>query len=148
MTPGRWFVATLGLSRTAEMADDEFEGTLEFAFAEGACGEADPEFVAGMTTPWLRAGGKRALARVAVATDTNHTTEIDYDAIEAEVRCLRDADDVMQPRAYGERLAEDLDGSVVELADASHWVVGDRTDAYREELAAFLTESDTMEGGE
>jgi pimeloyl-ACP methyl ester carboxylesterase len=142
------FVATLGLPRTAEMADDEFEGKLEFAFAEGAYGEADPEFVAGMNAPWLRAGGKRALAQAAVATNTNHTTEIDYDAIEAEVLCLWGADDVMQPLAYGERLAEDLDGSVVALADAYHWVVEDRTEAYREELAAFLTESDTTEGGE
>ena len=41
-----------------------------------------------------------------------------------------------QPLAYGERLADDLEGNVVELTDASHWVVEDRPHAYREELAA------------
>ncbi len=142
------FIADMGLPRTADMDDDEFEGKLDFAFAEGAYGEPDPAFVAGMKAPWLRAGGKRALARAAVATNTNHTTGIDYDAIDADVLCLWGADDVMQPLEWGERLAADLDGRVEELADAYHWVVEDRTAAYREALAAFLTESDTTEGGE
>ncbi|WP_254840265.1 alpha/beta fold hydrolase [Natronomonas marina] len=142
------FVSTLGLPRTAGMDDEEFEGKLDFAFAEGAHGEADPAFVAGMKAPWLREGGKRALARAAVATNTNHTTEIPYDDIDADVLCLWGADDVMQPLSYGERLAEDLGGEVVELDDAYHWVVEDRTEGYREQLAAFLTERDTTEGGE
>ena len=142
------FIATLGLPRTAGMDDDEFEAKLEAAFVEGAHGEADPEFVAGMKAPWLREGGKRALARAAVATNTNHTTEIPYGDIDADVCCLWGADDVMQPLAYGERLADELGGEVVELADAYHWVVEDRTEGYREELAAFVTERDTKMGGE
>ena len=128
------FIATLGLPRTAGMDDDEFEAKLEAAFVEGAHGEADPEFVAGMKAPWLREGGKRALARAAVATNTSHTTEIPYGDIDADVCCLWGADE--------------LGGEVVELADAYHWVVEDRTEGYREELAGFLTERDTKVGGE
>ena len=142
------FVADLGLPRTAEMDDDEFEEKLDFAFAEGAYGEADPEFVDGMKAPWLRDGGRQALSRAAVATNTNHTTEIPYDAIDARTVCLWGADDVMQPLSYGERLAADLNGEVVELEDAYHWVVEDRTERYREELRTFLSETHTTEGGE
>jgi pimeloyl-ACP methyl ester carboxylesterase len=142
------FVADLGLPRTAEMDDDEFEGKLDFAFAEGAYGEADSEFVDGMKAPWLREGGRRALSRAAVATNTNHTTEIPYDAIDARTLCLWGADDVMQPLSYGERLAADLNGEVVGLEDAYHWVVEDRTGRYREELRTFLSETHTTEGGE
>jgi haloalkane dehalogenase len=142
------FIANLGLPGTEELDDEEFEAKLDFAFADGAYGEADPEFVAGMKAPWLRENGKRAIARAAVATNTNHTTEIPYDAIDAEVLCLWAKDDVMQPLEYGHRLAEDLGGEVVELDDAYHWVVEDRSETYREELRAFLTESDTLVGAE
>ena len=140
------FISGLGLPRTAELDDDELEEKLDFAFADGTHGEADPEFVDGMKAPWLRADGKRALARAAVATNTNHTTEIDYDEIDADVLCLWGADDVLQPLEYGERLAEDLGGKVVELDDAYHWVVEDRPDAYREELRAFLTDTNATAG--
>ena len=135
------FISGLGLPETADLDDEELEGKLDFAFAEGTYGEADPEFVAGMKAPWLRADGKRALARAAVATNTNHTTEIDYGAIDADVLCLWGSDDVLQPLEYGERLAEDLGGRVVELDEAYHWVVEDRPEGYREELSAFLAET-------
>lgn len=133
------FIATLGLPETAEMDDEEFEGRLDFAFAEGAHGEADSAFVEGMKYPWLRAGGKRAIARAAVATNTNHTTEIDYGAIDADLLCLWAEDDVMQPIDYGERLADEVGGEVVRLGEAFHWVVEDRAGTYRDELLAFLT---------
>jgi hypothetical protein len=42
----------------------------------------------------------------------------------------------MQPLAFCERLADDLEGNVVELTDASHWVVEDRPAADHEVLAA------------
>ena len=45
-------------------------------------------------------------------------------------------DDVMQPLAYGERFAGDLDGTVLELVDASHLIVEDRPAADQEVLAA------------
>lgn len=142
------FIVNLGLPRTADMDDDDFEEQLDFAFAEGAYGDADPEFVAGMKAPWLAEGGKRAIARAAVATNTNHTTEIPYEAIDVELLCLWATDDVMQPLEYGERLADELGGEVVELGEAYHWVIEDRTDRYREELDKFLTETDTNGEGE
>ena len=139
------FVVNFGLPDTVEMDDDEFEGKLDFAFDDGAYGEADPEFVEGMKAPWLRGDGKRALSRAAVSTNTNHTTEIDYDAIDADVLCLWASSDVMQPLAYGQRLADDLGGDVVELTEAYHWVMEDRPEAYREELRAFLSGTTTAE---
>lgn len=137
------FVSEFGLPGTVRTDDGEFEGKLDFAFADGAHGEADPAFVAGMKAPWLREDGKRALSRAAVATNTNHTTEIDYDAIDADVLCLWAEDDAMQPIEYGERLAEDLDGDLEPVSDAYHWVVEDRPERYRRSLRAFLTESDS-----
>ena len=132
------FISGLGLPKTAEMDSDEFEGQLDYAFGEGTYGEADPTFVSGMKTPWLREGGQRALARAAVATNTNHTTEIPYEDITADLLCLWGDDDVLQPIEYGERLVDDVGGEVVALDEAFHWVTEDRPDAYCEELRAFL----------
>lgn len=132
------FVVNVGLPSTEEMDRGNFEGKLDFAFAEGTYGEADPEFVEGMKAPWLAEGGQRALARAGVGTNTNHTMEIAYDAIDADLLCLWAEDDVMQPIEYGEKLAADLGGEVVRLSDAYHWVVEDRTEAYTEELLEFL----------
>ncbi|MFC7177522.1 alpha/beta fold hydrolase [Halosegnis marinus] len=140
------FVSTLGLPRTASMDDDELAGQLDFAFADGAYGEADPDFVAGMKYPWLdREGGKRALARAAVSTNTNHTTEIPYGDITADLLCLWAEEDAMQPVSYGERLADEVGGDVVRLDEAFHWVPEDRAETYRSELRSFLgtTERDT-----
>jgi len=136
------FVSDLGLPETADRDPAELEPDLDFAFGEGLFGDADEhaEFVAGMKAPWLREDGPRALARAAVATNTNHTTEIPYGEVTAETLCLWGADDVLQPLAYGERLAADVagDAEVVALDDAYHWVVEDRTAAYREALRSFL----------
>ena len=142
------FISEFGLPGTVGMDDGEFEGKLDFAFDDGAYGEADPDFVAGMKAPWLREDGKRALARAAVSTNTNHTTEIDYNAIDADVLCLWAEDDVMQPIEYGERLAEDLGGDLEPVSDAYHWIVEDRPERYRQSLRAFLTETDSNEGVE
>ncbi len=133
------FIVNLGLPRTEGMDREEFVGQLDFAFAEGAAADdPDEAFVAGMQAPWLREGGQRAIARAAVATNTNHTTEIDYDAIDTDLLCLWAEDDVMQPIEYGERLAEDVGGEVVRLSGAYHWVPEDVGGEYREELADFL----------
>ena len=133
------FVNDMGLPDTAEMAPEEFEGQLDASFVRGLYGDdPDPEWVEGMKAPWLREDGRRALARAAVATNTNHTTEIDYGVIDSRTRCVWGADDVMQPVEYGERLAEDLDGEMVPLEEAYHWVVEDRPAAYREALAEAL----------
>ena len=133
------FIVETGLPKTAGMSDEELDGMLDFAFADGAHGEADPDFVAGMKYPWLeREGGKVALARAAVSTNTNHTTEIPYDQISADLLCLWAEDDQMQPIDYGERLADDVGGEVVRLDESFHWVPEDRAATYREELRAFL----------
>ena len=42
----------------------------------------------------------------------------------------------MQPLAYGARFADDLERNIVELTDASQWVVEDRFAADHEVLAA------------
>ncbi len=135
------FISDLGLPKTAEMDPEELEAKLDGAFVKGLHGDEDDvdrSFVEGIKAPWLAEDGRTALARAAVATNTNHTTEIDYDAIDADVLCLWGEDDVMQPVEYGERLAEDLGGEVERLSDAYHWVVEDRPDAYREACRAFL----------
>ncbi|PSQ09643.1 alpha/beta hydrolase [Halobacteriales archaeon QS_5_70_15] len=133
------FVTDMGLPKTAGMDPDEFEAKLDFAFGDGlVTDDPDPEFVEGMKAPWLREDGRRALARAAVATNTNHTTEIDYDVIDSRTYCVWGTDDVMQPVEYGERLAGDLDGEVVRLDGAFHWVVEDRPAGYREALAGTL----------
>ena len=133
------FVTDMGLPGTAEMDPDEFEGQLDASFVRGLYGDdPDPEWVEGMKGPWLREDGRRALSRAAVATNTNHTTEIDYDVIDSRTFCIWGADDVMQPVEYGERLADDLDGEVVRLDEAYHWVVEDRPAGYREALAEAL----------
>jgi len=133
------FIVETGLPKTAGLSDEELDGMLEFAFADGAHGEADPDFVAGMKYPWLeRDGGKVALARAAVSTNTNHTTEIPYDQISADLLCLWAENDQMQPIDYGERLADDVGGEVVRLDESFHWVPEDRAATYREDLRAFL----------
>ncbi|MDZ7746073.1 MAG: alpha/beta hydrolase [Halobacteriales archaeon] len=133
------FVSTIGLPKTADMSDDELEGQLDFAFADGAYGEADPDFVAGMKYPWLdRDGGKRALARAAVATNTNHTTEISYEEITADLLCLWAEADQMQQIEYGERLVEDIGGEMIRLDEAFHWVPEDRAETFVSELGTFL----------
>ncbi|MFB6143520.1 MAG: alpha/beta fold hydrolase [Halorientalis sp.] len=134
------FVTDLGLPDTARMDDEEFQATVSGAFSQGVyADEADEAFVTGMTHPWTREGGKTALARAAVATNTNHTTELDYGAIEADLLCLWGEGDVLQPIEYGERLAEEVGGEVVEL-EAYHWVVEDRPETYAAEVASFLAE--------
>jgi len=132
------FITDLGLPRTTELPLDTIEEQVGGAFSQGVyADEADPEFVEGMVQQWTTEEGRTSLSRNAVATNTNHTTEIDYDAIEADLLCLWGAEDSFQPLEYGERLADDLGGEVVELA-AYHWVVEDRPDEYAAEVAGFI----------
>ncbi|SEW09255.1 alpha/beta fold hydrolase [Natrinema salifodinae] len=137
------FVSDLGLPSTADLDRDDLEDRLEAAFVKGAYGEADPEFVAGMKAPWLSDEGQLSLVRDAVATNTNHTTEIDYGSISAETLLLWGTDDVMQPYEYAERLADDIPAAeLAPLSDAYHWVPEDRSDAYAKRLREFLAGAD------
>jgi pimeloyl-ACP methyl ester carboxylesterase len=133
------FVTDLGLPSAAEDSMEQLEGKLDFAFGDGLYGDAEDHetFSEGMKAPWLSEAGQLSLTRNAVSTNTNHTTELDYGAITADTTCLWGVDDVMQPVDYGERLLEDVagDGELIRLEEAFHWVVEDRTEAYREGLA-------------
>jgi len=136
------FINDLGLPATTDLPFDELTEKLDFAFAGGVNGdEAEhAEFIEGMKAPWLTEDGRRSLARCAVATNTNHTTELEYADITADTLCLWGGDDILQPVSYAERLADDVsgDGEVVTLDDAYHWVMEDRPKAYTAELRAFL----------
>lgn len=136
------FVNDLGLPEAANREPEAFASDFEFAFAEGLYGDPGDheEFLAGIADPWRSPDGRTSLVRNAVATNTNHTTEIDYGAITAETLLLWGAEDVLQPIDSAERLEEDLAGEtdLVGLESAYHWVVEDRTDAYVEKLRDFL----------
>jgi haloalkane dehalogenase len=134
------FISNLGLPDTTDTDVDDLEGEVSAAFSQGTYDEPDPEFVEGLTEPWLSEEGRTSLSRCAVATNTNHTTEIDYSEISADLLCLWGADDSFQPIEYGERLAEELGGEVRPLDEAYHWVMEDRTETYVEELDSFLTD--------
>lgn len=132
------FINGLGVPRTLDRAPDELETELRSVLEEGVYGdpEAHEAFVEGMLHPWTKAGGWRSLVRNAVATNTNHTLELDYGAIDADTTLLWGADDVLQAIDYAERLASDVSGdaTVVPIEDAYHWVVEDRPDEYSEHL--------------
>ncbi len=132
------FISDLGLPNTTETDLDELEEQVSSAFSQGTYAEPDPEFVEGLTEPWISEEGRTSLARCAVAANTNHTTEIEYERISADLLCLWGAEDSFQPIEYGERLAEELDGDVIGLDEAYHWVMEDRPETYIEELDSFL----------
>ena len=135
------FINDLGLPSTAELGDEELDAKLDFAFADGLYDdEGHGEFVAGMKSPWRSDEGRVSLSRNAVATNTNHTTEIDYGAVDADLLCLWGAADGEQPVEDGRRLADDVGGEVVAFDDAGHWVTEDRQTAYRDRLEGFLSE--------
>jgi pimeloyl-ACP methyl ester carboxylesterase len=139
------FINGLGVpGALTELDDDAFEAKLDFVFGEGLYGDAADHaaFVEGMKAPWQSAEGRTSLERNAVATNTNHTTELDYEAVTAETLLLWGADDVLQPLANAERLAEDVTGAadVEGLDEAYHWVVEDRPTAYRRRLRSFLVD--------
>jgi len=140
---GSWpveYITSLGLPRTLEMDRDGFRDELDRAFVDGLeRADPSPEWTKGMRAPWLRSDGQRAFARAAVATNTNHTTEIDYGAIDADLLYLWGGAEDEQPVTDGRRLVDDIGGDVVAFDDAGHWVTEDRPVAYREELEAFLS---------
>ncbi|WP_137287751.1 alpha/beta fold hydrolase [Halorussus salinisoli] len=135
------YITSLGLPKTVEMDPGAFRDELDRAFVDGLeHADPEPKWIEGMTEPWLRSDGQRAFARAAVATNTNHTTEIDYGAVDADLLCLWGAADEEQPAEDGRRLVDDVGGEVVAFDDAGHWVTEDRPAAYRDRLEEFLSE--------
>ncbi|WP_433630244.1 alpha/beta fold hydrolase [Halomicrococcus sp. NG-SE-24] len=135
------FITELGLPSTVEETSvEELRQMLEETFTDTlSSGDPSPEFLDGMTTPWQSEAGLTSLVRNAVATNTSHTTEIDPGAVSAETLLLWGADDELQAIEYAERLRDDIaDAELTGLDDATHWVMEDRPEAYREELSAFL----------
>lgn len=136
-------ITDLGLPETARNKDaEDIQGMLGGLFGSTlASDDPDEDFMTGMRSPWDSEQGVTSLVRNASGTNTSHTTEIDPSDITAETLLLWGADDEFQPMEYAERLADDIeDATVVGLDGANHWVMQDRPDAYRENLANFLLE--------
>jgi haloalkane dehalogenase len=134
-------ITDLGLPETArETGVEELQAMLDDLFRDTLYGSEHSEaFLDGMTTPWNSEEGVTSLVRNAISTNTNHTTEIDPSRIEAQTLLLWGADDQFQSIEWAERLQEDIEmAELIGLDDANHWVMEDRPDAYRDELADFL----------
>jgi haloalkane dehalogenase len=134
-------ITDLGLPETArETGVEELQAMLDDLFRDTLHGsEHSDAFLDGMTTPWNSEAGVTSLVRNAISTNTNHTTEIDPATIEARTLLLWGADDQFQSIEWAERLQADIEtAELIGLDDANHWVMEDRPDAYRDELADFL----------
>ena len=134
-------ITDLGLPETArETGVEELQAMLDDLFRDTLFGSAHSDaFLDGMTTPWNSEAGVTSLVRNAISTNTNHTTEIDPETIEARTLLLWGADDQFQSIEWAERLQADIEtAELIGLDDANHWVMEDRPDAYRDELADFL----------
>ena len=133
------FVTDLGLpDNVGDMSVEDLTGLLDAAFRQTLV-DPDEEFVEAMKSRYASEEGKVSLSRNAVATNTNHTTEIDYDEVDAEMLCVWGEDDEFQPIEYAERLDDELTNSagVVGL-EAQHWVPEDRPEEYPEHVVEFL----------
>jgi haloalkane dehalogenase len=134
-------ITDLGLPETArDTGVEELQAMLDDLFRDTLYGSEHSEaFLDGMTTPWHSEEGVTSLVRNAISTNTNHTTEIDPGRIEAPTLLLWGADDQFQSIEWAERLQADIEtAELIGLDDANHWVMEDRPDAYRDELADFL----------
>lgn len=133
------FVTDLGLpGNINDMSVEDLTGLLDAAFRQTLI-EPDDEFVEAMKSRYATDEGRISLSRNAVSTNTTHTTEIDYDEVEAETLCVWGKDDGFQPIEYARRLDDELTNSagVVGL-EGRHWVPEDRSDDYPERVVEFL----------
>lgn len=133
-------VLDLGLPETAQRSVGELQELLDGMLRNTL---ADPdhseEFIDGIKAQWDSTEGVTSLCRNAIATNTNHTTEIDPAEIESETLCLWGEDDDFQSIEYARRLVDDIDeAELVGIESASHWVPEDRPEEYRNRLQAFL----------
>jgi haloalkane dehalogenase len=134
-------ITDLGLPETArETSVEEAQEMLDGLLRDTLYGDdLDESFIEGMKTPWASEEGVTSLVRNASATNTSHTTEVDPADVTAETLLLWGAEDEFQSIDWAEQLEEDIDDSkLIGLENANHWVPEDRSDAYSEELSAFL----------
>lgn len=136
-------ITNIGLPSTInEMSVDEVQETVGGLYRQTLYSdEPSEEFIDGMLSQWDSEEAAVSLSRNAIATNTNHTTEIEYGDISAETLLLWGANDEFQPISAAERLQTDIDDAEIRgLDEANHWVMQDRPDAYGEELQSFLLE--------
>jgi len=133
-------ITDVGLPETArDNSVDDVQEMMDGLFRDTLYGDADEVFVEGMKAPWNSEEGVVSLCRDAVATNTNHTTEIDPSDVTADTLLLWGTEDEFQPVEYAERLESDIDScELVGLDEARHWVPEDRTEAFRDHLKSFL----------
>jgi len=135
------FVVDLGLPATInDMTVDDVEEQLTQMF-QGTLIDPDDEFVTAMVSRFASDDGRISLSRNAIATNTSHTTEIDYDAITAETSFIWGERDDFQPITFAEQLNENLANTTgITRLDANHWVPEDRSTKYVEHLSDILDE--------
>lgn len=134
-------IVNLGIPATIQsMSVSEVRTFLSGVFRQTLVSDTpDQSFIDAMIAPWDSEQGVLSLSRNAIATNTNHTTEIDPSKITADTLLLWGADDQAQPISYGEQLQEDIDkATLTPVENASHWVMQDQPETYRDELVAFL----------
>lgn len=135
------YVHELGLPAEIETTTlEELRETLAEAYRSTLYrDEPNEAFVEGMLAQYETEQAARSMGRNAIATNTNHTTEIEYGAITADTLLLWGENDNEQPISDAKRLREDIqDAEISGLSRANHWVTEDRPEAYRTELEAFL----------
>lgn len=134
-------ITDLGLPETArETGVEELQTMLDDLFRDTLSGDEHRDtFLDGMTAPWDSAEAVTSLVRNAISTNTNHTTEIDPERIEARTLLLWGAEDQFQSIEWAERLQDDIESAeLIGLDEANHWVMENRPTAYRDELVDFL----------
>lgn len=133
------FIVDLGLPGTInEMSVDDVTEQLTEMFS-GTLIDPDEEFVEAMASRFASDEGRISLSRNAIATNTSHTTEIDYDVITAETGFIWGENDGFQPISFAEQLNENLANTTgITRLDANHWVPEDRSTEYVEALEELL----------
>ncbi len=82
-------ITEIGLPNTLrETSIKEVQEIVEKVLGDRFYGDIGESFLDGITTPWGSEEGVTSLVRNAIATNTNHTTEIDPAALTAETLLL------------------------------------------------------------
>ncbi|SIS18145.1 alpha/beta fold hydrolase [Natronorubrum thiooxidans] len=133
------FIVDLGLPGTInDMSVEDVDEQLTQMF-QSTLIDPDDEFVEAMVSRFRSDEGRISLSRNAIATNTSHTTELDYSAITAETSFIWGENDGFQPIEFAEQLNDDLENTAgITRLDANHWVPEDRSTAFVEALSNVL----------